>query len=48
MDKPRILYYILVVSDEGKRLLDINQTRQRNTVFINLKELDLKIRAGFF
>lgn len=48
MDKPRVLYNIIFVSDEGKRLLDIHQSRQRNNVVMNLKVLDVKLRAGFF
>jgi len=47
MDKPRILYNMLVVSDEGKRLLDVHQRTERNKIVMNLKELDVKIRAGF-
>jgi hypothetical protein len=47
-DKPRILYNILVISDEGRPLLYIHQSRQRNNIVMNLKELDVKIRAGVF
>ena len=47
MDKPRILYNILVVSDEGKRLLDVHHRTDVNNVVMNLKELHVKIRAGF-
>jgi hypothetical protein len=48
MDKTRILYNILAVSDEGKRLFDIHQSREMNNVVVNLKELGVEIRTDFF